>query len=175
MVFSPHGKLVAGKTVSFNALRISDRREDTVLWDAKTGECRLVVDNNANYFGSYLDAGIPREGIVGQNGRRREAAPGGPVVGFQPTSIHFPDHAVGGRLIVQHHHTGSFQAIDTFLTVWDTTQEKPLRTTWIGASWPARTMRFDITPSGRILQLPNYNLPPLLAVPKADGTLAEYW
>jgi hypothetical protein len=183
LAFSPDGKLLAG----WSRRKTSPWwRQGLVLWDAATGECRIVEAHGAKLVGQGDVIGCA---IVGEDGKEAKAPLRGPFVSFPPMAISFPEHGGAGQLFVEYHGGRAFT------TLWDTALGKPLRTEWGGAGWwdggatvrlqdallgkgaPAPGTRADLyrfrtTPGGRILLLPKYQRPPIIALPYEDGSIA---
>jgi hypothetical protein len=185
--FSPDGKIVVGRCQAKH-MRSLFVMDDLVLWDVATGDHRILEIGEAKFVGGGFGPGCF---LVEKDGRRVGLLfppSGGPFVGFQPMAISFPDHGKAEQLFVEYH-AGS----RVFTTLWDVTKGKPLRTDSFGGGWAgginrmqysglagrgapvpgsrADLFRFRTTPSSRILQLPKYHLPSVIAVSYDDGTI----
>jgi hypothetical protein len=166
MAFSPDGKFLVGRVQ-----RKGNHwcREDVVLWNLGTGECRVLDAGGAKLLGNSTFSATDCV-IYGKDNKPdtfTKAPVGGPFVGFQPTAVSFADDG-GSKLMFVEYKEGCWP----FTTLWDTTRGKPLATRWLGAIGPARNCRFRGTPSGRILPLPNYKPPAVRARFLEDLTLA---
>jgi hypothetical protein len=184
LAFSPNGKQVIG--------RIPKKGEmvwdDLAIWDAATGACR-ILDVGATKVVYYGRSGVVIGKKDGKEGVELIApSPGGPLVGLQPMAVSFPDHGKADQLFVEYHSGG------VVTTLWDVKQSKPVRTDFVGMGWAGRNnfmqyyglagmgepvpgsradlCRFRATPSGRILQVPKYHRPPVIALLYRDGTIS---
>jgi hypothetical protein len=179
LAFSPDGKRLAGRsTITKDAAWGGD---NILLWDTATGRARVLHPEGATLV--LPGAGtFPR--FVGPDGN--DKVPGRqPLVSSSPIAVSFPADAGSGRMFVE------YQAgYSLFTTLWDTAGGKPLRSETYGrgeirlgygaqagsgSPAPGSTAdlyRFRTTPSGRILLLPRYRTPPIIAVPHEDGTIA---
>jgi hypothetical protein len=108
---------------------------------------------------------------VGNDGPDKEPPPGGPILGPAPIAVSFADPPFSDQLFVEYHALFPFMPLQghVFTTLWNTERGKPLRTDLYSGG---ELFRFRTTPSGRILKLPKYNQPPIVAVPYDDGTIA---
>jgi WD40 repeat protein len=177
LALSPDGKLLAASVMRDQRNGTPSIRGpldyDLVVWDVTTGDCRVLK------AGDQEDIDIVRKA---DNFRRTKELPlTGPFVG-PPCAVSFPDNGATGQMFVES------ATLEAFTTVWDIAKGKPLRTewggvcvpsghwfTWIGSPAPgsaAANHRFRTTPAGRLLFLPKYNSPPVIALPFADGTIA---
>jgi hypothetical protein len=182
LAFSPDGKLVVGRSQRKN--KDTYWRHDLVLWDASTGQVRVLDDAGAKLV---VGGGPGICTIVGEH-QTFGFPPGGPYVGMEPLAISFPHREGGERFFVEYNAGGC-----VFTTLWESARGKPIRTSAYGGGWAAGTslmqsalagkgapmpgsgadlFRFATTPSGHILKLPKYSPPPIIAVPYEDGSIA---
>lgn len=185
LAFSPDGKLVVGhahprKSVTPGIMNWYN----LVLWDAATGECRVLEDEGAKFV---LDGSGGSSCIVGRDGREKRARLREPLIGQMPMAINFSENGDTEMLFVEYH-AGAEGHV--FTTLWDAKKGRPIRTDWFGGlagidrkqyalagrgeplpGSVAELSRFRTTPSGYILRLPKYNPMPVIAIPYSDGSI----